>query len=128
MNHLDHADLLVVARAALQAEPPVRDHGIIEAAAARPRMSAFGQDAYPDLWLKAAALLHALAKGHPLVDGNKRLSWLSTRVFLELNGVPGIPVPVDDAENLVVGVAAGRLDEVADIATALRTLYESAAG
>ena len=49
-------------------------------------------------------------------------------MFLELNGVPGIPVPVDDAENLVVDVAAGRLDEVAGIiATALRTLYESAA-
>lgn len=128
MIHLDHADLLAVARAALQAEPPVRDHGIIEAAAARPRTTVFGRDAYPDRWLKAAALLHALAKGHPLVDGNKRLSWLSARVFLELNGVPAVPVPVDDAEGLVVGVAAGRLDEVPDIATALRTLYETAAG
>ncbi|HEV2634810.1 MAG TPA: Fic family protein [Actinocrinis sp.] len=83
---------------------------------------------FPDIWLKAAALLHSLAKGHPLIDGNKRLSWLSARVLLDLNGVPGRPVPVDDTEGLVVSVAAGRLTEVADIAAALRTLYQAAGG
>ena len=126
MNYLDHADLLVVARAALLAEPPVRDHGLIEAASARPRTTVFGQDAYPDIWQKAAALLHSLVKGHPLVDGNKRLGWLAARVFLDINGVPGSAVSVDAAETFVVAVASGSLDDVNDIAEALRRVYETA--
>ena len=44
-----------------------------------------GEDAYPDLWTKAAALLQSIVKNHALVDGNKRLAWMATAVFLELN-------------------------------------------
>ena len=63
----------------------VRDLGLLAAAAARPRATAFGEDAYPNVHTKAAALLHSLAGNHALVDGNKRLAWLATNVFLELN-------------------------------------------
>jgi prophage maintenance system killer protein len=48
---------------------------------------AFSADAYPDLFTKAAALLHSQARNHPLVDGNKRLAWLATHVFCATNGV-----------------------------------------
>ncbi len=65
---------------------PVRDVGLLASAVARPRASAFGHDAYPDLAHKAAALLHSIALNHALVDGNKRLAWLATHAFLRLNG------------------------------------------
>ena len=41
----------------------------------------FGEDAYPSFAEKAAALMHSLARNHPLDDGNKRLAWAATRVF-----------------------------------------------
>jgi death-on-curing protein len=59
---------------------------LLESALARPRASVFGQDAYPDLHLKAAALLHSPARNHALVDGNKRLAWTACRTFLAING------------------------------------------
>src|SRR5271155_460945 len=64
---------------------PVRDVGLLDSAAARPRASAFGEDAYETIDLKAAALLHSVARNHALVDGNKRLAWLAAVVFLDLN-------------------------------------------
>ncbi|MGH2946327.1 MAG: type II toxin-antitoxin system death-on-curing family toxin [Solirubrobacteraceae bacterium] len=90
----------------------------VDAAVHRPRTSVLGQDAYPDLFAKAAALLHSLARNHPLVDGNKRLAWLATYVFLAKNDVVLDPDD-DEAYELVVAVAAGRIDEVSEIAAAL---------
>jgi death on curing protein len=88
---------------------PVRDVGLLEAACARPRASVYGADAYPTLAGKAAALLHSLVANHALVDGNKRLGWLATVVFLDLNGWD---VTLDDeaAFRLVMAVAEGTLD------------------
>jgi death-on-curing protein len=99
----------------------VRDIGLLDAAVHRPRASVMGQDAYPDLMTKAAALLHSLAYNHPLVDGNKRLAWLATYVFLAKNGVDLDPSD-DDAYDLVVGVASGEISDLAEIASALRRL------
>lgn len=96
---------------------PVRDLGLLDSAAHRPRSSVFGQDAYPSLPLKAAALLHSLARNHGLVDGNKRLSWLATTVFCELNGLT-VTLGEDAAFDLVVDVATGAA-EVEDIARRL---------
>ena len=87
----------------------VRDLGLLASAAVRPQMSVFGDDAYPTLAEKAAALMHSIARNHALVDGNKRLAWSATRVFLLLNGAD-IAYGIDDAERMVVAVAAGRLD------------------
>jgi death-on-curing protein len=50
----------------------LRDRGALEAAVARPRMTFGGEDLYPDVEAKAAALLHSLVMNHPFVDGNKR--------------------------------------------------------
>lgn len=98
---------------------PVRDVGLLDAAVARPRSSAFGADAYPSIALKAAALLHSLVRNHALVDGNKRLGWLATVVFLDLDDHP-VALDDDEAFELVVDVAEGKLD-VEDIADRLAT-------
>jgi death on curing protein len=98
---------------------PVRDIGLLDAAAARPRSSAFGSDAYPTLELKAAALLHSLVRNHALVDGNKRLAWLATVVFLDLNDRT-VVLDDDEAFTLVMEAAGGMLDveEIAERLTA----------
>jgi death-on-curing protein len=117
-EYLDADDLLTVAQYAIGGEVAVRDHGLLASAAARPQASAFGADAYPELHLKAAALLHSLARNPPLVDGNKRLAWLATYVFLEINGQPPI-ASQDDVFDLVMAVAAGSLDDLEKIAAQL---------
>jgi len=117
-EYLDADDLLTVARYAVGEDVAVRDHGLLASAAARPQASAFGADAYPELHVKAAALLHSLAGNHPLVDGNKRLAWLATYVFLDLNGHPPI-ADQDDVVDFVVAVAAGTLDDLDKIAAQL---------
>ena len=119
-EYLDPDDLLAISRYAIDGEVAVRDHGLLASAAARPQASAFGADAYPGSHLKAAALLHALARNHPLVDGNKRLAWLATYVFLDVNGSPPIATQ-DDVFELVMAVAAGTLDDLEKIAAQLAT-------
>lgn len=64
----------------------VRDLGLIESAVARPRATFGGEDLYPDIYTKAAALMHSLLKNHAFVDGNKRTAYSSCGVFLKLNG------------------------------------------
>ncbi len=96
---------------------PVRDIGLLDAATARPRSSAFGQDAYPTLALKAAAFVHSVARNHALVDGNKRLAWLATVVFLDINRHL-VDLTDDAAFDLVMDVAQGAA-EVEDIAARL---------
>lgn len=101
--YLELEDLLGLVR--LLGAGPVRDVGLLDSAVARPRSSAFGDDAYPTLGLKAAALLHSVASNHALVDGNKRLGWLATVVFLDLNGSRP-DVTDDQAFSLVMDVAS----------------------
>jgi death-on-curing protein len=117
--YLDVEDLLHVATRALGHEPELRDLGLLEAASSRPRASAFGADAYPDLETKAAALLHSVARNHALVDGDKRLALASLIAFLGVNG-RRLTWSNDEAYDVVVGVASGRLDDVAAIAAVLR--------
>jgi death-on-curing protein len=123
VEHLDLDDLVLLATGLLGDPPPVRDLGLLGAAAARPRASAFGADAYPDVWTKAAALLQSIVKNHPLVDGNKRLGWLACAVFLDLNGVDPAAASNDDVVHLVVELAAGSID-VPELAIRLRAIIE----
>ncbi len=102
----------------------MRDYGLLESAAARPQATAFGEDAYRDLDAKAAALLHSLARNHALVDGNKRLALAAVIAFYGVNG-RRLTLTNDEAYDLVIDVAAGRLDSVDDIAARLRTATES---
>ena len=109
MEHLTVEDLLSIAEEALGA-PAVRDIGLLDSAAHRPQASAFGQDAYPTIHEKAAALLEAVVRHHALVDGNKRLGWAAAAVFYDLNGFDLDPPTVDEAVELVVAVAAGHME------------------
>jgi death on curing protein len=121
-RYLDLEDLLGLVRAL--GAGPVRDLGLLDSAAGRARSSAFGADAYPSLELKAAALLHSLARNRALVDGNKRIAWLASVVFLDLNEAePG--VDDDDAFALVMDVAKGTL-EVDEIAERLQVTSRAA--
>ena len=97
---------------------PVRDLGLLDSGQARPQSSAFGSDAYRTIDLKAAALLDSLTNNHSLVDGNKRLAWLATTVFLAIND-RGSSASDDEAFDLVVDVAAGSV-ELNQIAARLR--------
>ncbi len=122
VEYLDLEDLLGLTRAL--GVGPVRDVGLLDSAAARPRSSAFGENAYPSIDLKAAALLHSIARSHALVDGNKRLAWLATVVFLDLNDqTPDLDD--DDAFDLVMDAAQGTV-EVEEIAARLRVVRTSA--
>jgi death-on-curing protein len=121
VEHLDLDDLLYLARQLLGNPPPVRDIGLLGAAAARPQTTVLGEDAYPSIWEKATALLHSLVKNHPLVDGNNRLGWLATAVFLEINNVNVTDIPNDDVYRFVVRIAGGQHD-VAELAADLERL------
>jgi len=114
---LDLEDLLRLVE--LLGAGPVRDAGLLDSAAARAQSSAFGQDAYPTLELKAAALLHSICRNHALVDGNKRLGLLATATFLRVNG-RAFDMTQDEAFDLVMLVAEGVLD-LPDIAARLRS-------
>lgn len=87
----------------------VRDIGLLSSALSRPASSMFGVEAYPEIEVKAAALMSSLAQNHPLYDGNKRFSWILTLTFLELNGVR-IDMDTETAFDLVLGTAQSRLD------------------
>lgn len=116
VEYLDLEDLLALTE--LLAASPVRDVGLLDAAAARARSTAFGHDAYPTLQEKAAALLHSLCRNHALVDGNKRLGLLAAATFLRINGA-SFTLTQDQAFELVMEAAEGRID-VPEIAGQLR--------
>lgn len=114
---LTFEDLLEIA-AGVMDEVLVRDAGLLAAAADRPRVTAFGNDAYPTFEDKAAAMLHSLVRNHALVDGDKRLAWAATRVFCILNGSE-LRYAANDAESFMLAAVAGSLD-VPDIAAWIR--------
>jgi len=117
--YLTLPELLHVAERTLGPDYAVRDHGLLEAALARPRATAFGKDAYPDLEAKAAALLHSIARNHALIDGNKRLALAAVIAFCGLNG-RRLTLTNNAAYDLVISVASGRLETVEEIAAVLR--------
>jgi death-on-curing protein len=108
VDYLSVDDLLEIA-AGIVGEFAVRDAGLLASATGRPQTTVFGDDAYPAFAEKAAALMHSLARNHPLLDGNKRLAWSATRAFCLLNDTD-LRFGVDDAEALVLAVARGELD------------------
>lgn len=115
IEFLDLDDLVSLAQRLLGDPPPIRDIGLLGSAVARPQTTVGGHDAYPDLWEKAAALLQSVVNNHALVDGNKRLGWLATAVFLEINGASVTNASNDHVFDLVMSVARGEfgLPEIA---------------
>ncbi|XKK41045.1 Fic family protein [Nocardiopsis sp. ARC36] len=121
-HYLTRADVTVIIQAVLPATVAMRDVGLLQAALLRPQTTVFGEDAYPDLWQKAAALMQSVLIGHPLSDGNKRLAWTSARAFLRLNGEGFGPVDQDASYDLVIAVTTGELVDIPEIAERLRKL------
>ncbi len=110
VEFLDLDDVLDLARRLLGDPPPVRDVGLLTAAVVRPQTTVGGEDAYPTIWLKAAALLQSVVGNHALVDGNKRLGWLATAVLLEINQSSVARAGNDAVFELVMRVARSELD------------------
>lgn len=124
MIYLELDDLLHLAERVLGPGFAVRDMGLLESALARPRASAFGADAYPDLDHKAGALLHSIAGNHALVDGNKPLALAGLIAFHGVNG-RRLTLSNDEAYDLVIEVATGTLGDVPEIAARLAAGTES---
>ncbi|WP_226344636.1 type II toxin-antitoxin system death-on-curing family toxin [Agilicoccus flavus] len=114
--YLDVEDLALLA--VELGTPAVRDAGLLDSAAHRPAASVFGEDAYPDLATKAAALLSSIARNHALVDGNKRLAWMAAVALCDLNGHDLRAPDTDTAYDLVIAAATGQA-EVAELAPVL---------
>ena len=89
----------------------LRDRGALESAVAQPEASFGGEDLYPDLVTKAAALGHSLIQNHPFVDGNKRIGHAAMEVFLLLNGHE-IEASADDQEKIIIDVASGKVSRI----------------
>ena len=104
-EYLDRDDVLTAGAAAVGHALTVGDYGLLDAAVARPQATAFGVDAYPDDFAKAASLLQSLARNHAFVDGNKRTAWAAAWTFLYINGIELGDFDVDDAEVFMNEVA-----------------------
>ena len=121
IRFLDLEDVLSLGRRLLGDPVPIRDMGLLNSAVLRPQTTLAGDYAYQDIYEMAAALLQSIVGNHALIDGNKRLGWLATAVFLELNDIPISLASNDDVYELVLSVASGSPD-VEEIAKRLQSL------
>ena len=106
IRFLDLDDVLGLARRLLGDPIPIRDMGLLNSAVLRPRTTLAGEYAYADIFEMAAALLQSVVGNHALIDGNKRLGWLSTAVFLQVNGISVEQIANDEVVELVMWVAS----------------------
>lgn len=96
----------------------VKDLGLLDSALARPKTTLFGEDAYPTLELKAAAMVHSIIKNQAMVDGNKRTSWFMLSSFLYINGY-FIEMTADEGMEFTLGIATDKLS-LAEAAAMIR--------
>jgi death-on-curing protein len=97
---------------------------LVESELVRPPASVFGEDAYPTIHQKTAALLQSIATNHALADGNKRTAWAATRLFYGLGGYR-ITAAEDERFELIIAVATRELDTVNKIAARLAQIAVS---
>jgi len=112
MRYLSFAEVVELHRLVIEAaggSQGLRDLGALESAVAQPRMSFGGEDLYPTVVEKAAALCFSLVKNHPFLDGNKRVGHAAMETFLMLNGFE-LEATVDQQEGLILALAAGELE------------------
>ena len=107
--YLDASDLLVLAAAVTGGDLVVRDLGLLDSAAHRPRATVLGVEAYDTLWLKSAALLDSIVRTRPLVEGNWRLGWVAAVTMCDMNGW-WIDADEDEALEIVREVGRGNID------------------
>ena len=87
----------------------IRDLDALESAVKQCRSSFGGEDLYPDLIEKAAALCYSLVMNHPFVDGNKRIGHAAMETFLLLNGCE-IQCEIEEQERIIMRLASGELE------------------
>jgi death-on-curing protein len=87
-------------------EHGIRDLGLLLSAVARPGGTFDGDELYPDLYRKAAALMESLINNHPFVDGNKRTGIASAAMFLRINGYR-LTASSEEVESFVLSIARG---------------------
>ena len=87
----------------------IRDLGALESAVAQPRMTFGGEELYPTIVEKAAALCFSLIQNHPFVDGNKRTAHAAMETFLVLNGYE-ICATVDEQERVILQIASSEMN------------------
>lgn len=112
MEYLTLEEVLVIHRRVIQrtgGSGGLRDLGLLESAVARLQASFGEEELYPDLWSKAAALMHSLVKNHPFVDGNKRTAITATGIFLALNG-HSLTASNEDVVDFTEQAATGRIE------------------
>jgi len=112
MRYLSLAEVAELHRLLIEAfggSHGIRDLGALESALAQPRMSFGGEDLYPTVVEKAAALGFTLVQNHPFLDGNKRVGHAAMETFLVLNGFE-IEAEADEQEHLMLALAAGDID------------------
>jgi death on curing protein len=102
---------------------PVRDVGLLASALGRPQASAFGQDAYPDLWSKASALMHSVIRNHPFMEANKRTAVALALMFLTYNGIDGRSPDAEAMLSIAVAVANSDI-ELDKLSVALRVAVQ----
>jgi len=107
--YLDASDLLVLAAAVTGGDLVVRDLGLLDSAAHRPRATVLGVEAYDTLWLKASALLDSIVRTRPLAEGNWRLGWVAAVTMCDMNGW-WIDADEDEALEIVREVGRGNVD------------------
>lgn len=122
MIYLSAEELFTIAQRVVP-DVALRDAGLLDSAAARPATRFAGGEVYPGTVPKCAALMHSLARNHPLVDGSKRLALAASIVYLGLNGVR-TTASNDEAYELIMAIASGELDDVPAIAERLEPLTE----
>ncbi|MFI6097373.1 type II toxin-antitoxin system death-on-curing family toxin [Lentzea sp. NPDC051213] len=109
ISYLDAGDLLVLATAVTGGDLVVRDIGLLDTAAYRPRATVLGVEAYDTLWLKSSALLDSIVRTRPLVEGNWRLGWVAAVTMCDINGY-WIDADEDDALDLVRSLGRDKID------------------
>ena len=85
----------------------IRDLGLLQSAVSRPMATFGGEDLYPDIFQKAAALMESLIKNHPFIDGNKRTAISSTGLFLRINGY-SLETSQKELEDFTLNMATGK--------------------
>ena len=88
----------------------LRDEGLLESSVYRPKASFGGQDLYPDLFTKTAALGHSLISNHPFVDGNKRVGLEAMRLVLRMNSFD-LHASIKSKYDFIMNIAQGKITQ-----------------
>lgn len=112
MNYLNIAQILAIHNEVIEqtgGSKGIRDIRLLESAIARPQATFAKKELYPDVFSKAAALGYSIISNHPFIDGNKRVGYMTMRLFLNLNGYD-LTASMEERYQFVMDIANGIKD------------------